>query len=253
MDIFYNVVLLLSSILLGYIICNIPVSLIIGKVFFNVDIREHGSHNLGGTNAGRVLGKKIGFIVIVLDMIKTICPMFIVWAIVTYSGLNNPDIVGFELWNGQEAGGALFYYLCLVGSVLGHCYPIFLNFKGGKGVASLFGTGLTIAWANWFFLPLFFIIIKFKKYVSLASIIITVIVTCFAWVLGGIQMYNSITDTVVFDPNLCLWGWGGLFTLGFGYEYPLAITIASAVVIFRHKDNIKRILDGTEKKAKWAK
>ena len=102
--------------IIGYLFGSVPWALVIGKVFFHKDVRQYGSHNLGGTNAGRVLGKPIGALVIVLDALKA----FIVMAIASKF---MPDAVVY----------AGFF------AIIGHCFPVFAQFRGGKGVASTFG------------------------------------------------------------------------------------------------------------------
>ena len=112
----------IGVIILSYLFGSIPWSLVIGKVFFHKDIRTEGSGNLGGTNAGRVLGKKVGIIVIVLDALKAFFSMLLASYIakdaIIYAGL-----------------------ACCIG----HCFPIFAQFKGGKAVATSFGFFLGIA------------------------------------------------------------------------------------------------------------
>ena len=85
MDIIYNILVALICLIFGYLIGSVSFAIIIGKVFYHQDPREHGSKNAGGTNAGRIWGKKVGLLVIILDMIKTIIPMWICWAILTYA------------------------------------------------------------------------------------------------------------------------------------------------------------------------
>lgn len=109
-------------ILLGYLYGSIPFALVIGKVFYNTDVRESGSGNLGGTNAGRVLGKKAGISVIVLDALKAV----IIFYLSSYLSLKfnlNPDIK----------------YLAGLACIFGHCYPIFAEFRGGKAVSTSLG------------------------------------------------------------------------------------------------------------------
>lgn len=109
-------------ILLGYLYGSIPFALVIGKVFYNTDVRESGSGNLGGTNAGRVLGKKAGISVIVLDALKAV----IIFYLSSYLSLKfnlNPDIK----------------YIAGLACIFGHCYPIFAEFRGGKAVSTSLG------------------------------------------------------------------------------------------------------------------
>ena len=111
-----QIFIILIWIIIGYIIGSIPWGLIIGKVFYKKDIRQYGSGNLGGTNAGRVLGKKAGIAVIVLDALKALILMVIARFIY-------PEAIAYT-------GAAV---------MVGHCFPLFANFKGGKGVACAFG------------------------------------------------------------------------------------------------------------------
>ena len=141
---------IVSSIILGYLIGSVPFALIFGKVFGGIDVREHGSGNLGGTNVIRILGLKVGIPVILCDIGKGVLAAFI----------------------GTMIGGELFGLLAGVFAVFGHFYPVFAGFKGGKGVAT--GAGvffylapLQIAIA----LGIFFLVLLIFGYVSLSSII----------------------------------------------------------------------------------
>lgn len=192
-------------ILLGYLYGSIPFALVIGKVFYNTDVRESGSGNLGGTNAGRVLGKKAGISVIVLDALKAV----IIFYLSSYLSLKfnlNPDIK----------------YIAGLACIFGHCYPIFAEFRGGKAVSTSLGYFLCIE-------PLyavvaivvFLLVLKISKYVSLSSISTALIVLCITPFLA-----MSIT------AKLCM-------------------LIAVILLVYRHKDNIKRIKNHTESKIQW--
>ena len=115
-------------IVLGYLVGSIPVALVLGKTFRGIDIRDYGSHNLGATNAGRVLGRKYFFGVMILDAIK--CGLGI--------------LVGYLLYLVFKTNNIDEYYtlgLSLAGTsaMIGHCYPLFADFRGGKGVATAAG------------------------------------------------------------------------------------------------------------------
>lgn len=192
-------------ILLGYLYGSIPFALVIGKVFYNTDVRESGSGNLGGTNAGRVLGKKAGISVIVLDALKAV----IIFYLSSYLSLKfnlNPDIK----------------YIAGLACIFGHCYPIFAEFRGGKAVSTSLGYFLCIE-------PLyavvaivvFLLILKISKYVSLSSISTALIVLC-------ITPFLAVSITA----KLCM-------------------LIAVILLVYRHKDNIKRIKNHTESKIQW--
>mgnify|MGYP001658803490 FL=1 len=192
-------------ILLGYLYGSIPFALVIGKVFYNTDVRESGSGNLGGTNAGRVLGKKAGISVIVLDALKAV----IIFYLSSYLSLKfnlNPDIK----------------YLAGLACIFGHCYPIFAEFRGGKAVSTSLGYFLCIE-------PLyavvaivvFLLVLKISKYVSLSSISTALIVLC-------ITPFIAVSITA----KLCM-------------------LVAVILLVYRHKDNIKRIKNQTESKIQW--
>lgn len=117
-----NYLNLTVAILVGYIVGSIPWALIVGKVFYGVDVRKHGSGNLGGTNVLRTLGKVPGISVMVLDALKALLFMAVLHL------LKMDDIVPF-------AGLAV---------LIGHCFPVFANFKGGKAVASAVGYVLAV-------------------------------------------------------------------------------------------------------------
>lgn len=192
-------------ILLGYLYGSIPFALVIGKVFYNTDVRESGSGNLGGTNAGRVLGKKAGISVIVLDALKAVIIFYLSSYLSLKSNLN-PDIK----------------YIAGLACIFGHCYPIFAEFRGGKAVSTSLGYFLCIE-------PLyavvaivvFLLVLKISKYVSLSSISTALIVLC-------ITPFLAVSITA----KLCM-------------------LIAVILLVYRHKDNIKRIKNQTESKIQW--
>ena len=192
-------------ILLGYLYGSIPFALVIGKVFYNTDVRESGSGNLGGTNAGRVLGKKAGISGLVPDALKAV----IIFYLSRYLSLKfnlNPDIK----------------YIAGLACIFGHCYPIFAEFRGGKAVSTSLGYFLCIE-------PLyavvaivvFLLVLKISKYVSLSSISTALIVLC-------ITPFLAVSITA----KLCM-------------------LVAVILLVYRHKDNIKRIKNHTESKIQW--
>lgn len=204
MQIFFTILL----VILGYLIGSIPWALIIGKVFFHKDIREYGSHNLGGTNAGRVLGTPIGIIVIVLDSMKAFLMMVLCNAVlkvaVPYVGLS----------------------VCI-----GHCFPIFAQFRGGKAVACAYGylLGLGIFVIHdvifTFVYPLLFflIVLGLTKYVSLSSILSLVFETIIAFIT-----YKNIPVAIM-------------------------VMLLTLFVIYRHIPNINKIIEGKESKMSFIK
>lgn len=192
-------------ILLGYLYGSIPFALVIGKVFYNTDIRNSGSGNLGGTNAGRVLGKKAGITVIILDAFKALFILLMTGYLSSILHFNS-DVK----------------YIAGFACIIGHCYPIFAQFKGGKAVSTCIGYFLGIAplWAL-LSLVVFFIVLKISKYVSLSSIIASLSVVC-------ILPFLSIP----FTGKIC-------------------IVLAVSLLVYRHFPNIQRIKNGTESKITW--
>lgn len=192
---------------LGYLLGSIPFALVIGKLFYKTDVRNYGSGNLGGTNAGRVLGKKAGISVIACDILKVVVAVGIV-----------------SLFNREASIWAGF------ASCLGHCYPIFAKFHGGKAVATMFGfllsTSIFTFQNAWYVIVplLFFLIVLFlSKMVSLSSMIAAVASTAYITYMQ-------------FDHSM---------------EIVIASWLLTLLVIYRHRSNIIKIKNGTENKVSW--
>ncbi|CAM3972145.1 glycerol-3-phosphate 1-O-acyltransferase PlsY [Catellicoccus marimammalium] len=196
--------------IVAYLLGSIPSGLWIGKFFFHIDLRKHGSGNMGTTNTFRVLGKKAGFVVFILDVAKgtiaTLLPTF--FHITTI----NP------LWFG-------------VCAIIGHTFPIFAHFKGGKAVAT--SAGMLLGYAPHFFLVaflLFITIIYLTSMVSVASILCMIMVSIGSFIFPKyvpwiLPHFNSLFSTIA-----------------------IVLTI---FIIYRHRDNIKRIMNGTENKVSF--
>lgn len=189
--------------LIGYLLGSIPFALIIGKIVKGIDVREHGSGNLGGTNVGRILGAKWGVIVIACDMFKG----FFV------------TLIGFYI------GGEIVALIAGLFAVVGHSYPLFANFKGGKGVAT--GASIFIFLAPipvTIVLVVFLICLLLFKYVSLAS----------------------MTAAVVGIIVLIIPEWISGFNINFIVR--LAGIGVALFIIIKHMSNIKKLLKGEENK-----
>lgn len=195
------IILMVTSYLFG----SIPFALVIGKVFYGIDVRNYGSGNLGGTNTGRVLGGKAGLAVILLDVFKCFICVQIANIVGHYTPLPDTKI-----------------YLCAISCVIGHCFPIFANFKGGKAVAVMFGYALAINfWLCMLMLAILLIVLKITKYVSLSSIIASISLVIFGF---------------FFDMGIV------------GFICNLFICL---FVIYRHRNNLVKIKNGTESKITW--
>lgn len=198
---------ILLCILAGYFFGGLSGGHIVGLIY-KTDVRKHGSGNLGATNVLRTLGKKASLLTLAIDLGKVMLPAFIVRYLLF------PQYPAFEYEN-----QLLVLYLAL-GTVLGHNFPLGLEFHGGKGVACMFAALIVFDWrlAAIAFL-LFCLIVAVSKYVSLASM--TVSVVFLLWVVFVIKAdLHMILVTMMFP----------------------------ILVIFMHRSNIKRLIQGTENK-----
>ena len=196
---------LILLLILAYLLGSIPSGVCIGKLFFKKDIRQHGSGNTGTTNTFRVLGKTAGIVVLLMDILKgtlaTCLPM-----IFHLSGIN-------PLWFG-------------VCAILGHTFPIFAGFKGGKAVAT--SAGMLLGFNPVFFVYscIIFIVSLFcTSMVSLSSMISAVLITLSTIVLP------YVAPVILAKPNWLL---------------TIIAFLVSSFIFYRHKDNIKRIRNHTE-------
>lgn len=203
--------LLFQSILLcllaGYILGGISGGYVVGKLY-NIDVREHGSGNLGATNVQRTLGWKAAALTFAVDVSKVILPVLMV------------RYVLFPQYAPYTYENQLLVLYVAFGAVIGHNFPMTLNFHGGKGVACLAATILMFDWKM--ALPellLFVLVVAVTKYVSVGSILISLFF--FGWIF------------IVHDATLHM----ALIAAAF----PLS-------VIIMHRSNIKRLLNGTENK-----
>ncbi len=194
-------------IILAYLIGSIPTALIISKKYFGIDIREYGSGNMGATNTFRVLGKKYGTIVMVCDILKGAIAVFLFYFLPYYiSSINSFDRTNFMIGLGLAA-------------VIGHVFPIWANFKGGKGVATLFGMILAIQpVVALSCVGVFLLVLYLTRFVSLSSI------------LAGIMLPISV-----------LWIWNEDEIL-----YRVFAILVSVLIILTHQKNITKLLNGAE-------
>jgi len=189
------------SIVAAYLLGAVPFGLLIGKLK-GIDIRKHGSGNIGATNVLRVLGKPLGIFTFILDALKGFLPAFF------FPGL----IAG-------TPGDPVLSVLCGAAAILGHNFPVFLGFKGGKGIATSAGVLLGIAWqAALIGVGIWAAIFFITRYVSLASILAAAAVAASGW-----WLYR--------DSHIIL---------------PIVLTVLGLLAILRHKANIVRLLNGTE-------
>ena len=191
----------------SYILGSVPNALWIGKVFKGIDVREHGSKNTGSTNAARVLGAKLGILTLILDISKGLVPTLLA------------VLLKVDFFENLTKISNLDYVLVGICAILGHVFSIFMNFKGGKAVATTLGVFLVLVpKAILFAAIVFFVVFAIFRYVSLSSIFAAISLPIFTYFL-----YQQIVYII------------------------LGILIAILIVV-KHKSNIERLKNGTESK-----
>ena len=188
---------LILIISISYLMGSIPFGLILTKVFLKKDIRKIGSGNIGATNVLRTGNKIIGYLTLILDVIKAAIP-------VLYIKFNFPELV----------------YISSLSAFIGHVFPAWLKFKGGKGVATYVGILFSINYILGFvFIASWLIIFFILRYSSLGSILATFIIPIF----------------ILFNPN---------------YENEYFFIIMFILILFTHRENVKRLINKEESKTK---
>jgi len=196
------------SALVGYFLGSFPSGFIVGRIA-GIDVRQAGSGNIGATNVTRLLGKRTGYLVFVLDFTKGALATILAMFLATNSGARE-EIV--ELY---AAVGGVF-------SVIGHSYPIWLSFKGGKGVATSIGMLFGLNWAAALIVcVVWFVTFQLTRYVSLASIAAAL---ALPGAIGAMLLLGQLTTPVLLYISLGL----------------------AALVILRHRSNLSRLFNGTE-------
>ena len=255
MNILVNILVALACLLIGYIFGSANISIPIGKMIFNQDPRDLGSHNCGATNCGRLWGKKYFFIVFFFDVIKTIGSLYLCWAILTFVPLNNGTPLLPTAWQ-MYCGGDLsayviqwpIYWLACLGATLGNVFPLFTRFKGGKAASTYIGLTFTSSWAFGIIgaISYFTVLIK-TRYVSLSSIICGIVNVIVTWVWAILIMLKVFPTDNIYP--LFIINWGPMLYMN--YVYAIVMTIIVAIMIYRHHENIGRLKAGTERKIKW--
>jgi glycerol-3-phosphate acyltransferase PlsY len=195
------------SIVATYLLGSIPSSVWIGKYFYGIDVREYGSKNAGATNTFRVLGKKAGILTLIFDVLKG-------WAAVKLANFAAPEII-------TESGYKDLQLLLAMAAVLGHIFPVYVGFRGGKGVATLLGAVLAIQPdAAGFSFLIFLIVFIATNFVSLSSMTAAV---AFPFYIIVIEK-STIPSLVIFS---------------------MAVAI---LVLITHQKNIERLIHHKESK-----
>jgi len=199
----------------AYVVGATPFGFLIARLR-GTDIRKHGSGNVGATNVGRVLGKKWGYLCFLLDVAKGLLPTLTV--VLLTRGEGRPGLLTQAAWLATGAG-----------AILGHVFSFWLRFRGGKGVATSLGVVVGIfpyfTWAGLCALCVWIAVTLISRYVSLGSIV----------------------AALAFVPLLVGFTWGA-YGLPPGEVWPLIVfsAVMAALIVLRHRANIRRLLDGTE-------
>ena len=203
-----NAIALIGSTVLAYLLGSIPTAVWYGRAFFGIDIRQYGSGNAGATNTFRVLGKRAGTVVMLVDVLKGYTATILATLLCHYQVLSTDDVLTWKIVFGMTA-------------VFGHLYPVFANFRGGKGVASLLGMVLAIhPEMAVVCIGIFLLVVIASQYVSLGSLL----------------------AALAFPVLLLLRIFGQ-------QESPLLITfgfVVFLIVALTHQKNISRLLRGQE-------
>ncbi|HVS92483.1 MAG TPA: glycerol-3-phosphate 1-O-acyltransferase PlsY [Mucilaginibacter sp.] len=199
-----------SALILAYLFGSIPTAVWIGKAFYGIDVREYGSGNAGATNTFRVLGKKAGIPVMLIDILKG------------FTATNLAFFIGVSTTGGPHSNYISYQLALGIVAVMGHLFPIFAGFRGGKGIATLFGMVLAINLSAALLCVVVFVaVLLVTRYVSLSSI-----TGGFTYLIGVTFIYNKYTNNlvVIFGMGICL------------------------LILVTHQKNIERLLKGKESK-----
>ena len=195
----------LLSMIIPYLIGSINPAIIFSRLFFKDDIREHGSGNAGTTNTLRTYGKRMAALILVLDFLKAVLSVYIGYLILPY----------------QLGGGAIAGIFV----ILGHAFPVYYKFRGGKGVACLAGVVLILSPISFLILILLFIaIVVMSRFVSLGSIMCVMLWPILHFAFYPLQAWTTIASIVIM-----------------------------LIIVFMHRENIKRLMAGKESKISFKK
>src|ERR1700743_168463 len=199
----------ISALILAYLCGSIPTAVWIGLAFFGVDVREYGSGNAGATNTFRVLGKKAGIPVMLIDILKG------------WTATNLAYFIGVSTTGAYNSPAYMNYALALgVAAVMGHLFPIFAGFRGGKGIATLLGMVLAINLpAALLCLGVFLVTLFITRYVSLGSIL-----AGFVYPIAVAVVFPISRPVIIYGMCMCL------------------------LILVTHQKNIERLLKGKESK-----
>lgn len=215
---------LLFIAVLSYLVGSLPVSIILTKLVKGVDIRNYGSGNAGGTNVSRVLGKKYGILVILLDAMKGVIAVVFISRLY-FGSFPFPNTTPFDDFT-------LVQIIAGITAVIGHIWTIFAGFRGGKGIATGLGVLISIVTLDMLMaLGVFVVVMYISKYISLASMSAAVSVPII------MIIRENIFDVQIQSYHTIL---------------PFAIGLA-LLIIYTHRANVERLFSGSENKISLSK
>jgi glycerol-3-phosphate acyltransferase PlsY len=202
-----DALLIIAGFVMAYLLGSLPTSVWLGEAYFGIDVRDYGSGNAGATNTFRVLGRKAGIIVMLVDILKGWTATSLALLLYLMNVIPFSDLLMYKL---------LFGIL----SVIGHIFPVYVGFKGGKGVATLMGMVLAIhTEAALLCLVIFFVVLLTSKYVSLGSMIAAL----------AFPILLLLPRFSPDDPMMIVFGF-----------------VMFALVVITHQKNIVRLINGEE-------
>ncbi len=215
----------LLSILVGYLLGSVNSAIVVSRLLYRDDIRKYGSGNAGLTNMLRTYGKAAAGLTLLGDFLKTIISVFV------GAVLGGFCYIGLISFGGLTSGGIPFAYIAGFFSIIGHVWPIYYNFKGGKGVLCTAVMALILNPIEFLILiALFALVVAITKYVSLGSVTVAV--------LYPVVVNGHIKVLMAMNPALP--GQSGIMAL---------VTILIPIfIVYCHRENLKRISQGTERK-----
>lgn len=208
--------LIITAIIISYLIGSVPTAYLFGKLFRGIDIRNFGSGNVGATNAWRVLGKKIGALVLLIDLLKGALPVVLV--------------ADFFLSRGVDISPETFRLILALSCISGHNWTIFLKFKGGKGVATTLGVLIGLSFVTDDFAKIFGLVI-------------------FVWLV--VFLISRMVSLASVSAGISFPVWSLIFKMP--YAILLFSFLTAVLILLRHRSNLRRIIRGEESRLNLTK